>query len=544
MPRLDTETLDLLLSTVRDYAERELTPEVLLKLDHEDTFPAKVLRDLYDPNQIGLHLVFVPEEAGGLGGSAYDIYRLCVAMAEIDLGVATGVLATCLGADPIMVGATPEQKTAWMTRVADEGLLMAYGATEPQAGSDLAALQTTATPVVEDGKTVAYRLNGRKQWISNGGVADLYTILANAPGGPSWFVAEKGLPGFTAGKPEDKHGIRASNTAALFLEDVLVPTDRLVGGVEGKGLTQAQAVFGYTRLMVAAFGLGAGWEALRRAIRYAQTRIQGGAPLSQKQGYTHKLLVPNAVRLEAARAYIEWTADRLDGGEPDLATEGAVAKYMATEAGCRAADDAIQALGGYGYTVHGREDPARRPDHDDLRGHLGDPRDDDRPRPVAAAPEVERGLLPGVGVAARRDGSDGRAERGRRAPGPRRPFRAVPARPPDAKPARPVPARGADGLRGDCGRLLRARGLGSQHGVGARAGSPRDDGARLRARGATQGRVRGPPVGERRRPVRHRPPEGPRCRRGLRGAARPGRGLRRPRPRPRGGVPGGVRRKR
>ncbi len=203
---------------------------------------------------------------------------------------------------------------------------------------------------MEDGKTVAYRLNGRKQWISNGGVADLFTILANAPGGPSWFVAEKGLPGFTAGKPEDKHGIRASNTAALFLEDVLLPADRLVGGVEGKGLVQAQAVFGYTRLMVAAFGLGAGWEALRRAIRYAQTRVQGGAPLSQKQGYTHKLLVPNAVRLEAARAYIEGTADRIDGGEPDLATEGAVAKYMATEAGVRAADDAIQALGGYGYT--------------------------------------------------------------------------------------------------------------------------------------------------------------------------------------------------
>ena len=350
MPRLDQESLDLLLSTVKDYAGRELPPAFLLKLDHEDVFPQKVLRDLYDPQQIGLHLVFVPEEAGGLGGSAYDIYRVCVGMAEIDLGIATGVLATCLGADPIMVGATPGQKAAWMKRIADEGLLMAYGATEPQAGSDLAALQTTATPIVEDGKTVAYRLNGRKQWISNGGVADLFTILANAPGGPSWFVAEKGLPGFTAGKPEDKHGIRASNTAALFLEDVVVPADRLVGGVEGKGLAQAQAVFGYTRLMVAAFGLGAGWEALRRAIRYSQTRIQGGAPLSQKQGYTHKLIVPNAVRLEAARAYIEETADRIDGGEPDLATEGAVAKYMATEAGCKAADDAIQALGGYGYT--------------------------------------------------------------------------------------------------------------------------------------------------------------------------------------------------
>ena len=198
-------------------------------------------------------------------------------MAGIDLGIATGVLATFLGTDPIIVGATPEQKAHWMGRIADEGLLMAYGATEPQAGSDLAALPTTAVPVVEDGKIVGYRITGRKQWISNGGVADLYTILANAPGGPSWFVVEKGLAGFSHGKPEDKHGIRASNTAALFLEDVYVPADRLVGGVEGKGLAQAQAVFGYTRLMVAAFGLGAGWAALsgrsatrRRASRAAR----------------------------------------------------------------------------------------------------------------------------------------------------------------------------------------------------------------------------------------------------------------------------------
>jgi acyl-CoA dehydrogenase len=174
--------------------------------------------------------------------------------------------------------------------------------------------------------------------------------LANAPGGPSWFVVEKGAEGFSQGKPEDKHGIRASNTAALFLEDVYVPVDSLVGGVEGQGLAQAQAVFGYTRLMVAAFGLGGGWSALKRAIPYSQVRVQGGAPLSQKQGYTHKLIVPNAVRLEAARAYIEWAARRIDGGEPDLQTEGAVAKYLATEAGNKAAEDSIQALGGYGYT--------------------------------------------------------------------------------------------------------------------------------------------------------------------------------------------------
>jgi alkylation response protein AidB-like acyl-CoA dehydrogenase len=229
-------------------------------------------------------------------------------------------------------------------------LLVAYGATEPAAGSDLGALKTRAVPVSENGAVKGYKITGRKQWISNGGVAEIYTILAQAPGGPSWFVLERGAEGFSQNKPEDKHGIRASNTAALFLEDVYVDADRLVGGVEGQGLIQAQAVFGYTRLMVAAFGLGAGWAALKKAIPYSQLRIQGGAPLSTKQGYTHKLIVANAVRLEAARTYIEWTAERIDGGDEDLQTEGAVAKYLATEGGNKAAEDSIQALGGYGYT--------------------------------------------------------------------------------------------------------------------------------------------------------------------------------------------------
>jgi alkylation response protein AidB-like acyl-CoA dehydrogenase len=271
-------------------------------------------------------------------------------MAAVDLGIATGVLATFLGTDPISVGGTEDQKAHWMGRIADEGLLVAYGATEPQAGSDLAAMQTKAQPVSENGSISGYTINGRKQWISNGGVAEVYTILAMTPDGPSWFVVERGAEGFTQAKPEDKHGIRASNTAALFLEDVYVDADHLVGGVAGQGLAQAQAVFGYTRLMVAAFGLGAGWAALKRAIPYSQQRIQAGAPLSEKQGYTHKLIVPNAVRLEASRAYIEWVAERLDGGEEGLQTEGAVAKYLATEAGNQAAEDSIQALGGYGYT--------------------------------------------------------------------------------------------------------------------------------------------------------------------------------------------------
>ena len=350
MPGLDQETRELILSTLRKYTERRLTAEFLLSLDEKDEFPRQILKELYDPSQIGLHLLFIPEEYGGMGASAYDIYRVSELLASVDLGIATGVFATFLGSDPIKVGGTPEQKSYWMGRVAEEALLMAYGATEPQAGSDLAALSSRAEPVFENGKLAGYKLNGRKQWISNGGEADIYSILALAPGGPSWFIVERNSPGFSSGKPENKHGIRASNTAALFLEDVFVPADRLIGLVEGQGLAQAQAVFGYTRLMVGAFGLGAGWEALRRAIRYSQERIQGGMPLSQKQGYTHKLIVPNAARLEAARAYIEWVAERLDGGETGLATEGAVAKYLATESGNRAAEDAIQAMGGYGYT--------------------------------------------------------------------------------------------------------------------------------------------------------------------------------------------------
>jgi alkylation response protein AidB-like acyl-CoA dehydrogenase len=271
-------------------------------------------------------------------------------MARIDLGLATAVLATFLGSDPITVGATPEQKKLWLTRIAEQGILFAYGATEPEAGSDLAALRTTAERVSENGKVVGYKITGNKQWISNGGVADAYTVLANTPSGPSWFIVEKGAKGFTHDEPENKHGIRLSNTAALAFDNVYVELDRLVGGVEGQGLNQAQAVFGYTRLMVAAFGLGAGWSALDRAIPYSTKRIQAGGPLSEKQGYTHKLIVPNVARLEAARAYIEETAERIDAGEGSLNTEGAIAKYMATEAGNLAADASIQALGGYGYT--------------------------------------------------------------------------------------------------------------------------------------------------------------------------------------------------
>jgi alkylation response protein AidB-like acyl-CoA dehydrogenase len=162
------------------------------------------------------------------------------------------------------------------------------------------------------------------------------------------------------GAPEKKHGIRASNTTQIILDGVEVPADHLLGLEEGKGLEQANEVFGFTRLMVAAFGLGAGEEALERAVSYGHDRVQFGVPLYQKQGFTHKLIVPHAVRLEAARAYCEQVAERLDDGEPGLQVEGAIAKFFATEVGNEAADAAIQAHGGYGYTHEYEVEKIRR----------------------------------------------------------------------------------------------------------------------------------------------------------------------------------------
>ncbi|MEE8424675.1 MAG: acyl-CoA dehydrogenase family protein, partial [Elusimicrobiota bacterium] len=306
--------------------------------------------DLYDPEKLGINLLMIPEKYGGLGGGTYDIYRACEALARIDLGIATSVFATFLGTDPIYVSGTAEQKKKWVSLIAEKSMLVAYCATEAEAGSDLIRMKTKAEHIKKDGKVVAYKINGSKQWISNGGVAGLYTVLAMTPGGPSWFVVEEGTKGLIRDRDEDKHGIRLSNTAPLTFQDMEVPAENLLGGVEGQGLLQAQSVFGYTRVMVAAFGLGAGWEALEIAIRYSQGRVQAGEPLSKKQGYTHKLIVPYAVRLEASRTYIEEVSHRLDNGEVGLQTEGAIAKYLATETGNAAAENAIQALGGYGYS--------------------------------------------------------------------------------------------------------------------------------------------------------------------------------------------------
>ena len=349
LKRLDSEDLEIILGTLKEFAEREMPLEKRLEWDKDDVCPVELIRSMLSP-EVGLHLLFIPEEFEGMGGGAYDIYRLSTEFAKLDLGVATAMLAVALGTDPIRVGCTQEQKQIWMPRIANEGLIVAYGVTEPEAGSNVENLKTTAERVLDgEGNVTHYKLNGVKQFITNGGIADLFTILAKAPDGPTFFVVEGGTEGLTAGKHEVKHGVRLSNTAQVIMEDVVIPAGNIVGASEGRGINQANEVFGFTRLMVAAFGLGAGLAGLERAIAYSKERRQFGTFLCEKQGYTHKFLVPGSVRLAAAQAYIEYVADLLDSSDEDRQVEGSVAKLAATEWGDKMADEAIQALGGYGY---------------------------------------------------------------------------------------------------------------------------------------------------------------------------------------------------
>ncbi len=346
---LDLESRQMVVDTVRQLRKKLLTKENILEWDKVEIFPEAEIREMLGP-EIGLQLLFIPEEFGGMGGGARDCCKVVQEMAKICLGVATGFFAIQLGADPILVGATDAQKEKWLGRIAEGNSLVAYAVTEPGAGSNLASLKTKAVPVTDgDGRVTGYKITGNKQFISTGGYADFVTVLAEAPEGHTFFIVEKGAPGFKQHKGEEKHGIRASNTSPLTFDDVFVPIENLIGGEPGKGLKQSNVVFGYTRLMVASMALGAGEAAMEIAIPYAKERIQFGSPLSEKQGYTHKLIVPNVVRLAAADAYIDEIGELLDSKEEDLQVEGSIGKLFTTEAADRAANDCIQALGGYGY---------------------------------------------------------------------------------------------------------------------------------------------------------------------------------------------------
>jgi len=346
---LDQESRQMVLDTIAQLRKRLLTKEKILQYDREEIFPEETIREMLGL-EIGLQLLMLPEAYGGMGGGTRDSCAVIREMAKICLGITTAFFAIQLGADPIVVAGTEEQKQKWLGTIAEGKALVAYAVTEPDAGSNVVAIKTKADPVTnEAGDIIGYKINGSKQFISTGLYADFITVLATTPEGATFFIMEKGTAGYTPGKGEKKHGIRASNTSPLTFADAFVPVENLIGGVPGQGFKQASKVFGYTRLIVAAMALGSGEAAVEIAINYAKERIQFKAPLSEKQGYTHKLIIPHVVRLAAADAYIQEVAQRLDSGEKDLEVEGSIAKLFVTESANKAAEDAIQALGGYGY---------------------------------------------------------------------------------------------------------------------------------------------------------------------------------------------------
>ena len=195
---ITNKTLKLSLKSLRDFAKKRLPDETLIDLDARDECPLEIVRHMCSPDKLGIQLLFIPEEFGGMGGGAFDVYCVCEEMARIDLGVATAVLATFLGSDPITVGATPEQKKLWLRRIADEGLLFAYGATEPEAGSDLGALRTTADRVMRG--RPRRRLQDQRATNSGSATAEspmhtrFWPIRPRVRAGSSWKKARRASP--------------------------------------------------------------------------------------------------------------------------------------------------------------------------------------------------------------------------------------------------------------------------------------------------------------------------------------------------------------
>ena len=204
---LDPELRQMVIDTIRQMKSRLLTREKLLEYDKNEIFPEDTVREMLSPD-IGLQLLFIPEAYGGMGGGSRDCCEAILEMCKICLGIGTAFFAIQLGADPIIVGATEEQKAKWLGAIAEGNSLVAYAVTEPAAGSNLAALKTRAAPVKNDaGEVTGYTINGTKQFISTGGYADFITLLANTPEGPAFFVVEKGTPGFVQGKRSTASGL-------------------------------------------------------------------------------------------------------------------------------------------------------------------------------------------------------------------------------------------------------------------------------------------------------------------------------------------------
>ncbi len=338
-----TEEQQMIVDLARQIAEEKIVP-ARAQLDEEEKFPWDIMKDLAQADLFGL---YIPEEYGGLGGGCFEN---CLAVEQLGWGciaVTTTYAASALGGYPILLFGNEEQKSKYLPDIAAGKRLVAFGLTEANAGSDAGAIQTTA---VEDGDY--WVINGTKQWITNGGEADIYTIIAmtdknKGARGASAFILEKSDPGFSFGKKEHKMGLRASATRELVFTDCRIPKDRLLGR-RGLGFIIAMRTLDLARPGIGAIGVGLAQAALDEAVTYAKQRIQFGQPIMSFQAIQH-MLADMATQIEAARAMVYNVARTIDSGEKDIAKLAAMAKLFATDVAMKVTTDAVQILGGYGY---------------------------------------------------------------------------------------------------------------------------------------------------------------------------------------------------
>jgi alkylation response protein AidB-like acyl-CoA dehydrogenase len=343
MDYLLTEQQVMVRDLARKVANEKIRP-VAAKYDEAEEFAWEIVKVLADSDLFG---VYIPEAYGGLGGGVMEMCLVAEELSKACGGIALGFAGTGLGVFPILLYGSDEQKKKYLPDIAKGKRLAAFCITEAEAGSDAGSIKTSAK---KDGDH--YILNGTKQWITNAGEAEVYTVIAitdktKGARGASAFIVEKGMKGIDFGKKEKKLGIRASATREVMFTDCRVPKENLISK-EGMGFIVAMKTFDSSRPGVAAQALGIAQGAFDHALEYSRKRIQFGQPISSFQAIQH-MLADMATQIEAARALVYATARMIDAGAKGVAKESAMAKLYASDVAMKVTIDAVQILGGYGY---------------------------------------------------------------------------------------------------------------------------------------------------------------------------------------------------
>ncbi len=338
-----TEDQQMIVETAWELTRNKILP-VRADLDEKNEFASAIMKDIA---RADLFSIFIPEEYGGFGGGCFDMVLAMEQLARGCVGVATSFAACALGIYPVMIAGSRELKEKYLPLIATGEKWAAFGLTEAGAGSDASGVKTTA---VLDGDH--WILNGTKQWITNGGEAQVYTIVAltdpeKGARGASIFVVEEDDPGFSYGKKENKMGIRSSATRELIMKDCRIPKDRLVGR-KGTGFITVMKTLDLSRPGIGSLGVGLAQAAVDESVTYAKQRVQFGKPIIAFQAVQH-MLADMATQLEAARALVYAAARHIDAHSKKISKVSAMSKVFATDMAMKVTTDAVQVLGGYGY---------------------------------------------------------------------------------------------------------------------------------------------------------------------------------------------------